>query len=442
MHRTKILLIAAAMLLICPMSHARSGKTGPKVVVISLDAFGAATLQEPDIPAPTLHELMEDGAYAKSMRPINPTVTWPNHTAIITGQDASRHHVLVNGLIEDQRTNQAPHVEMWVPKLQLVAVPTLYDVAHEAGLTTAEVDWVAITKAKTIDWSFAERPDPAAPIEKEMIADGKTTQEDLLGFGNHPGAWRDRIYTNAAVEILRKHHPDLLLLHLLSLDAIQHATGFGTEAAYNTVAFLDDRVAQVVDAVRENGDLDRTTFVIVSDHGQQTFHNDIHPNVLLRQAGLQSPSAKTPTFAVAEGGFALIYQKNGTPESIAALKKLFTGQPGIYSALTDEEAAAIDWPKPGTTDQAPDLLLYAMDDYSFSPVPSDEFVTTGAQRGAHGYPNSYPLMMAIFIASGNGIKDVGEIPPILNLDVAPTIARILNLQLPDAQGRALTEILK
>jgi predicted AlkP superfamily pyrophosphatase or phosphodiesterase len=276
------------------MARAQTAKLHLKVVVISLDAFGAATLQDPYIAAPALHALMKNGAYAKAMRPINPTVTWPNHTAIITGQDASRHHVLVNGLIEDQRTGHKPKVEMWAPKAKMVAVPTLYDIAHQAGLTTAEIDWVAITRPGTIDWAFTERPDPDAPVEREMIADGITTRDDLINFTKHPGAWRDRIYTNAAIDILRKHPPDLLLLHMLSMDAIQHATGFGTEADYNTVAFLDDRVAQVVDAVRANGDLGRTTFVIVSDHGQQSFHYAFHPNVLLKQQNLQSPSASNP----------------------------------------------------------------------------------------------------------------------------------------------------
>ena len=45
-----------------------------------------------------------------------------------------------------------------MPKDELVLAPTVYDLAHETGLTTAEVDWVAIHKPKTITWSFAERP--------------------------------------------------------------------------------------------------------------------------------------------------------------------------------------------------------------------------------------------------------------------------------------------
>jgi hypothetical protein len=64
------------------------------------------------------------------------------------------------------------------------------------------------------------------------------------------------------------------------------------------------------------------------------------------------------------------------------------------------------------------------------------------QHGSHGYPNTFPLMQAIFIASGAGIKPVGEIPAILNIDVAPTLAKILKVQMPDVQGKVLTEILK
>src|SRR6185312_10143444 len=55
------------------------------VVVISLDGFPAYTLQDPKLPVPTLRRLAERGSSAKRMSPINPTVTWPNHTAMVTG---------------------------------------------------------------------------------------------------------------------------------------------------------------------------------------------------------------------------------------------------------------------------------------------------------------------------------------------------------------------
>jgi predicted AlkP superfamily pyrophosphatase or phosphodiesterase len=437
----------AATALACFLSlpvfaQAPSSTTRQKVVVISLDAFGAASLHEPELPAPTLHELMTAGAYAASMRPINPTVTWPNHTSMVTGDDASLHHVLVNGLIVDQRTQRPPRQDANAPKSQLVAVPTVYDAAHEAGLTTAEVDWVAIGDAKNISWRFSERPHPDGPIERDLVAQGVLSEEQLAHFGKPSQAWRDRMYTRAAVDIIEKHHPDLMLLHLLALDSIEHETGFGNNSGRNTIAFLDDRVKEVVDAVRAAGDLDHTTFLIVSDHGQQSVHQEAHPNVLLVQAGLQGAAAGNDTFCMPDGGFALVYQQHATAASRAKLKSLFSGKPGVLAALTPEEAAKQGWPTPAQSDQAPDLLLYAADGYAFDDGATGEYVTPTKEVGAHGYPNSDPLMQAIFIAEGPGITPVGEISAFPNLDVAPTITRLLHIALPNVQGKPLTAILK
>jgi predicted AlkP superfamily pyrophosphatase or phosphodiesterase len=414
----------------------------PKIVVISLDAFAAISLHEPQLPAPTLHALMQRGAYAVSMQPINPTVTWPNHTAMVTGVNASLHHVLVNGLIVDQRSATLPGIDMGAPKSQLVAVPTVYDAAHQAGLTTAQVDWVAIEGSQSIDWQFAEHPDPNGAIEQDLVQQDVVTPDQLVHFGVPSQAWRDRIYTRAAIDIIQKHHPDLLLLHLLALDSIEHETGFGNNAGRNTIAFLDDRVKEVVDAVRAAGELDRTTFIIVSDHGQQSVHHVLHPNVLLKQAGLQADSATNLSFCLTDGGFALVYQQHATKASTKALKSLFAGQPGIRSALTPEEAAKVGWPTPAQSHQAPDLLLYAADDYVFSKGDTGDYVTPTVEIGEHGYPNSDPFMQGIFIAAGFGIESKGEIPAFPNVDIAPTIARLLHVSLGTIQGKPLTGILK
>ncbi len=435
--------IVFASLLSFPVyAQQASSASRHKVVVISLDAFGAASLHEPQLPAPTLHALMKMGSYATSMQPINPTVTWPNHTAMVTGVNASQHHVLVNGLIVNQRTATPPKQDADAPKSRLVAVPTVYDAAHEAGLTTAEVDWVAIGDAKNIDWRFSERPHPDGPIEQDLVQQGVVTHDELTHFNKPSQAWRDRIYTRAAIDIIQKHHPDLLLLHLLALDGIEHQTGYGNDAGRNTIAFLDDRVKDVVDAVRAAGDFDRTTFLIVSDHGQQSVHQQLHPNVLLRQAGLQGASVTSPVFCMPDGGFALVFEQHATEASRAKLKSLFSGKPGIRAALTPDEAAKEGWPTPAQTDQAPDLLLYAADGYSFSGGDTGNFVTNTKEVGSHGYPNTVPLMQAIFIAAGSGIQARGEIPAFPNLDIAPTIAHLLGISLGKVEGKPLTAILK
>jgi hypothetical protein len=51
-------------------------------------------------------------------------------------------------------------------------------------------------------------------------------------------------------------------------------------------------------------------------------------------------------------------------------------------------------------------------------------------------------MNAIFVASGAGIKAGTRITAIENVDVAPTVARILGVPLENATGRVLEEALR
>ena len=61
--------------------------------------------------------------------------------------------------------------------------------------------------------------------------------------------------------------------------------------------------------------------------------------------------------------------------------------------------------------------------------------------GTHGYLAEDPELDGIFIASGYGIKLGTKLGQIHNRDVAPTIAELLGLPLPNVEGHALKEIL-
>src|SRR5690349_13583792 len=94
------------------------------VIVISLDGFPGFALDDPKLPVPSLRRLAAAGSMARRMTTVNPTVTWPNHTAIVTGVDASRHGLLVNGTLT--RTGAWPPVKLepWIPKEQMVKAQT------------------------------------------------------------------------------------------------------------------------------------------------------------------------------------------------------------------------------------------------------------------------------------------------------------------------------
>src|SRR3954463_11607032 len=153
------------------------------VIVVSLDGFPAYTLRDPGVPLPVLRRLMTEGASAEAMIPVNPTVTWPNHTAIISGVNVATHGVLYNGLPVRPGAGKALKVEPWVPKTELVQTRTVYDAAHDAGLTTAEVDWVAIYKPPTIDWAFPEVPSLDGKVEREMLQAGTVTEDEIRNWG-------------------------------------------------------------------------------------------------------------------------------------------------------------------------------------------------------------------------------------------------------------------
>jgi predicted AlkP superfamily pyrophosphatase or phosphodiesterase len=290
--------LCALVLIVCTPTAFLQAKTQKRriVVVITLDGFPAYALDDPKLPIPTLRRLAREGVIASSMQPVNPTFTWPNHTSLVTGVDASQHQVLFNGLLTHPDGGGRPSIEPWRDKDLMVHVPTIYDVAYEAGLTTAQVDWVAIYRAKTITWQFPELPDPNGVIERELIAAGTVTQEQLRTFedGDSNQAWRDQIWTDAAADILVNHEPNLLLVHLLNLDDTNHKYGPMSSASFTAMALLDDRVKQILDAIQHSGLSRRATLIIVSDHGFRTVLHTIHPNILLRDRGLLSEEKDQP----------------------------------------------------------------------------------------------------------------------------------------------------
>lgn len=429
-------------LLICLSRFVIAGASLPPaqrmVVLITLDGFPAYALDDPKLPVPTLRELSKHGAHARRMGIVNPTVTWPNHTTLATGVLPSEHGLLYNGTAV--RTGSWPPIKIdySIDKEQMVHAVTVYDLAHRAGLKTAQVDWVAINHAPAIDWEFPELASANDPLVKEMIAKGVISATDAEDFRHANIVWRDEIWCRAAEFLIREHKPNLLLLHFLTLDSTHHRYGPNSLASEDAMAFLDSRVARVIAAIHAAGLQDRTTVLIASDHGFKQAHKEIRPLVALRAAGLENS-----VFVLSEGGSAMVYlDKKRVAELTNRIRGMFTGMEGIQRIAGPDEFPALGLPDPAKDSQAPDLVLYAKTDYAFSnPRAGDSgpvIVTTGQTTGAHGYLASDPDMDAIFIASGYGIRAGASVEKIQNIDVAPTIAKLLDVRLPNPRGQVLS----
>jgi hypothetical protein len=401
------------------------------VVVISLDGFPAYALDDPKLPIPTLRQLMRDGVSAR-MTTVNPTVTWPNHTAMVTSVRSDEHGLLANGTIVQTGGWPPVKVEPMIDKEEMVHVPTVYDAAYQAGLTTAQIDWVAINHAPTITWAFNEWASADGPVEQEMIRKGVLSASDLDTFTKSNILFRDQIWTKAAVYLIREHKPNLLLVHFLSLDSTHHQYGPGTLAATGAIAFQDSCVARITEAIRTAEMADRSTVIVVSDHGFKKFTKQIRPTVALAAAGLEES-----VYVLAEGGSAYLYfdSKQSAQLSPKVVKTL-DGIEGIDKIIGPNGFGALGLPQPDREPQMYQLLLTAKDGYSFSgaaggPVTSEVL----QQAGSHGYLAADPEMDAIFIASGYGVRAGDQLGRIANIDVAPTIAKLLGVPLPTAKEK-------
>lgn len=409
------------------------------LVVISLDGFPAYALDDPALPVPALRKLAERGSSAARMTVVDPSVTWPSHTALSTGLPPGAHGVYYNGSLF--RNAEPPRVKVvqWVEKDKMVKARTIYDAAFEAGLTTAEVDWVAIYKARTVTWPFPEIPSLDGAVEREMLAQGLVTRQEIEQFGKLNIFRRDEIWTAAAAHIIRAHKPNLLLYHLLSLDSTHHTYGPKTMAGMATMAFVDGCVERLLNAIEASGMADRTTVVLLSDHGFKAFRSQIQPTAALAAAGLGEDVEVVP-----EGGTAMVYLNRGRAAEVEPrARKLLAGLDGVAEVVGPADYARFSFPDPAKDAQVPDLVLVAKDGFAFAGAKSGPALTPIPEtRGSHGYPASDPDMDAIFIAAGAGIRPGVRLERIHSLDVAPTLAALLGVKLPTAARPPLKAILQ
>lgn len=439
--------------LLPPIAAAAEPSKDQHIILISLDGFPARIWNDPSAPLPALRKLAAAGAQANAMTVSNPSVTWINHTTLVTGVTPRRHGVLFNGLLVRQSDGRPPKVEQWVDKTQLVLVPTLYDIAHAAGLTTAETNWPATTRAKTIDWSFAELPDVNGKVERDMIADGNITQEQILwmlpGRQRKNATFLDATFSQASQFIFAKYRPNLLLHHLFNTDHLHHLYGPNSAAGFTALAYADRLVGDLVRTVEDSGLRERTTFVISTDHGFKKISKIVFPNVALKKAGYAKatgPMLSTgDAAAMAQGGICFIYVTDPSRKAVLLpkLKELFAQIEGVDRVLDGSSGPDLGMPGPAENQGMGDLILYPKPGYAFkSEAAGDEVIAAAFNYGGtHGYLASDPELDGIFIASGKGIRKGVVLPRVSNLDVAPTIATLMGLVLPEIEGRVLTEIL-
>lgn len=428
--------------------------TNRHVVLISIDGFPATSWRDQSIPLPNLRGLGERGAVADAMQVSNPSITWINHTTLVTGVTPRRHGVLGNGLHLRSESGGPVRIEQWVDRSRMVFAPTVYDLAFHQGLTVGEVDWVAIKNAGTVHWSFPEIPDVEGALESEMIRAGKLTEEEVAwmkpGAGRKSPSFMDALWNRAACYLLETHRPNLLMLHYLNTDATHHATGPGSAAGATALAYADRLVGDVVESVRRAGIEDRTTFVITTDHGFKRVDKVIYPGVLLRQKGLAEVVGQKfvggEVSVLPMGGMCLVFvnQPARKTELAPKIREIFGSLEGVAEVVDADDAPRFGMPTASENAGMGDFILFAKSGYAFQAgcVGDAAVVVSQNYRGTHGYRADDPELDGIFLAVGCGVRRGARLGRISNLDVAPTVARLLGVAMDGVEGKVLEGALK
>ena len=171
-------------------------------------------------------------------------------------------------------------------------MPTLWDAARQAGMTTASIQWPVSVGAR-VTWNIPEIWRANAPDDAKLIRAVSTP--GLLAelepqLGSYPRALdieADERRGRYAVRILEAKRPTLLTLHLIALDHTQHETGPGTREA---IAVLE-RLDAIIGALRDTAERvapGRAVLAIVSDHGFARTDAQLNLFPAFRDAGLFS----------------------------------------------------------------------------------------------------------------------------------------------------------
>jgi predicted AlkP superfamily pyrophosphatase or phosphodiesterase len=428
------------------------------VLMISIDGLKPEYITHADehgMKIPYLRTLLRDGTYAEGVVGIWPTVTYPSHTTLITGVWPAEHGIY-NNLEFDPLQHYSGAWNWYAP---LIKVPTLWTAARQGGLRTASVGWPVSAGATDVDWlipEFWRNADPsggANPEDRLLIAAlsrPATLLKELQAkageymMGNETTIGGDEIKTRYAVEILRRLKPGFMTLHLSSLDETQHEHGpFSTEACAD-LEELDGMVERLTKAAVAADPA--AVVVVVSDHGFMTITHLVNLYIPFLQAGLVeatvNPATKTVTAWKAvpwgAGGMAAVMLKDANDHATeqqvkAMLDKLAAVPENGIAQILDREAMKARGAFPDAA-----FLVVLMPGYYLGPATSGDLVTViPTARGSHGFSPEYPEMRASFFAVGAGIARNRDLGVVDMRQIAPTVAKILKVQLPAAREKAL-----
>jgi predicted AlkP superfamily pyrophosphatase or phosphodiesterase len=421
-------------------------KAAPLLVVISVDGLRPDYVTAADAhraKVPHLRKFLHEGTYAQGVTGVIPTVTYPSHTTLMTGVWPAKHGILANQTFDPLQKNH----EGWYWYAEDIRVPTLWDAAAAAGRTTASIQWPVTAGAK-INWNIPEIWRAGTSEDAKLVRVVSTPgllAEAKAAIGEYRGGIdatpeSDEVRGKYAVWILENKRPNLLTLHLIALDHIEHEAQPFSPKAMAVLERLDAVIGKVW-AAAERVAPGNAFVAVVSDHGFTTYDQQLNLFAAFRKANLFSVDDRGKisdwrAMPWETGGSAAIVLKN--PKDALTLATVRT----LLTKLAADPANGIDRVLEG--DELHGKGGYPNASFFVGLKPgwrtgsalSGPVVSSVKAGGTHGELPDVPDLRAAFFLVGPGVPAGKNLGLIDMRDVAPTLAKEAGLTLPTADGTA------
>lgn len=408
---------------------------------------------------PNFTRLLKGGVRAERVRGIYPSLTYPAHAAILTGCWPEKTGIVSNLIYsEDTRCGD------WEWDAAALRVGDLFTAAKRAGYTTASVLWPVTGGHRAVDYlineawrlrpgegvgrlfaRYGSKPEVIGILLRELkyLAPGYIEK----GLAIHPEY--DDFGVACAAGIIRRFRPELLLIHACPVDASRHEYGVFSDRLPEAIRRVDRYLGQLGDALEEAGVLEETNIALISDHGQMNYTRTAHVNAALSQAGFLSLredgvlAEGWRAYARAVGMSAYVYLRHPEDrETAERVRRFLESLEGISRVYSQEEARREEH-----LGGAFSFVLETDGHTAFSNSFREPYLhpaqpqEPGYGRGQHGYlPEKGP--QPLFAAKGPDFAENAVLPPFRLVDEAPSFARLLGVEMPEADGHWVPGLLR
>ena len=375
----------------------------PPLLVISLDGFRWDYLEKYPAESATLRSLRRQGVTTRSLVPVFPSNTFPNHYSIVTGLYPSRHGIVNNDFL-DASTGQFFRYNQPAVALdpRWWGGEPIWVTAINQGRKAAASFWVgsevAIGGIRPTHW----RPyNYSVPFETRLA--------EIHGWLKAPAAER----------------PALIVLYFEETNSAGHTWGPDSPQVAAAVKLLDQRVATLLEAVR--GEQIEPNVMIVSDHGMTGMSAD---RVVLLDDHLDLARITVD----ADGSVVALRPHDG---DVAALVQALQRLPHARVYRVEDLPAHFHFGRTART--APVWVLPEEGWHvglrsGFERLRRRYAANLGYVAGDHGYDPALPSMHGIFIGHGPAFRRGVELPPAENVHLYNLMCAVLGLRAAPNDG--------